>query len=101
MKNIEIPEINFDKLMESINKLVSVLTNIEKPHQRLEEINFNSETDCWDVVISYLQHEEPNDSVLSFLAYSSGEKDTLVRKFKRVTINKDWRVLGYSLYDSN
>ncbi|TNE36105.1 hypothetical protein EP342_00825 [bacterium] len=101
MKQIETPEINFEKLLEAINKLVPVLTNVDKPHQRLEEINYNKETKCWEVVISYLQQEEPNESVLSYLAYSSGEKETIVRKFKRVTINEDWRVLGYSLYDSN
>ncbi|MEZ4723765.1 MAG: hypothetical protein R2863_03815 [Candidatus Kapaibacterium sp.] len=101
MEKIEVPEIDFGKLKEVTNEFAKEMSNLEDPKQRSEEINFNQEEQVWEVVVSYLIREEPGDSVLSFLAFSSGEENSIVRKYKMLTINQDWRLLGYKIYDRN
>mgnify|MGYP001324482330 CR=1 FL=1 len=101
MEKIEVPEIDFGKLKEVTNEFAKEMSNLEDPKQRSEEINFNQKEQVWEVVVSYLIREEPGDSVLSFLAFSSGEENSIVRKYKMLTINQDWRLLGYKIYDRN
>lgn len=101
MEKIDAPEIDFVKLKEVANEFAKEMSNLEEPKQRSEEINFNQAEQVWEVVVSYLIREEPGDSVLSYLAFSSGEEDSIVRQYKMLTINQDWRLLGYKIYDRN
>lgn len=75
-------------LLHTAEQQLKELTNLEKPDFRLEQVEYNSVEQVWDIVVSFLVTRDSYNS--SFFPD---------RVYKRVKINNNNEVVGFYIYN--
>ena len=87
-------------LKELLNVAVehlSPLTTVENPDFRLEQAQYNGDSNTWDIVVSYLvDNVNKRSSTLSAII----SEFQFYRIYKRIKINENKEIIGFYIFNN-
>jgi|TARA_R100000501_G_C2589866_1_gene90262 hypothetical protein len=87
---------NLRELLNIVKTELKDLSSLENPDFRLEQAEFQKDTDNWEIVVSYLvENTNPKSSPL--MAITSEFK--YHRVYKKIKIDKDKNIVGFYIYE--
>lgn len=88
----------FRELYQIAKEALEQLSPLEDADFRLEQAEYSSRNEVWEVIVSYLV-ENVNKPVTPLGVLGSGYK--FQRIYKRVSINDKKEVIGFYIYEKN
>ena len=87
---------NLRELLNIVKAELKDLSPLENPDFRLEQAEFQKDSDNWEVIVSYLvENTNPKSSPL--MAITSEFK--YHRVYKKIKIDKDKNIVGFYIYE--
>lgn len=87
---------NLRELLNIVKTELKDLSSLENPDFRLEQAEFQKDSDNWEIIVSYLvENTNPKSSPL--MAITSEFK--YHRVYKKIKIDKDKNIVGFYIYE--
>lgn len=87
---------NLRELLNIVKTELKDLSPLENPDFRLEQAEFQKDSDNWEIIVSYLvENTNPKSSPL--MAITSEFK--YHRVYKKIKIDKDKNIVGFYIYE--
>ncbi len=86
---------NFNKLLDITREGMKGLSKLKDPDFRLEQAEFKTDKEEWDIVVSYLVSNANKKNSHISIAFDY----KFYRIYKRIRINKEEEIIGFYIYE--